>query len=340
MNCSTFIGNYVLAFALQWQLALVAFPSMLLLVVPGLICSRLLLDLASKIQMEYDKVGAIVEQALSAIRTVYSSTAELCITSTFSTALDRLVRLGLHQDLVKGIAIGSNNVTFAIFAFIYWYGGRFVRSHGAKGGTIMGVGLCIVNGGQAISMALLNVKHLVEAISVAERIMKMVKLSPGIDSENSEGEEMKEVKGEVEFRAVGFSYPAKPDARVFERFNLRVEAGKVIALVGGSGAGKSTVISLLQRFYDPTAGEILLDGVNIKKLRLNWLRAQMGLVSQEPVLFATSIKENILFGKEDATMEEVVAAAKVANADEFISHLPSRYETLVCSLMVIYDGFI
>lgn len=102
-----------------------------------------------------------------------------------------------------------------------------------------------------------------------------------------------------------------------------------MALVGGSGSGKTTVISLIQRFYDPDGGDILLDGVGIEKLQLKWLRSQMGLVSQEPALFATSIKENILFGKEDASFHEVLEAAKASNAHHFISQLPRGYDTQV-----------
>ena len=100
-------------------------------------------------------------------------------------------------------------------------------------------------------------------------------------------------------------------------------------MVGQSGAGKSTIINLLERFYDPIQGEILLDGVNIKSLQLKWLRSQMGLVSQEPILFATTIKENILFGKEGATSDEIMKAAKKSNAHNFIMQLPNGYDTLV-----------
>ncbi|KAB8086229.1 hypothetical protein EE612_009403, partial [Oryza sativa] len=135
--------------------------------------------------------------------------------------------------------------------------------------------------------------------------------------------------GEVEFRNVKFCYPSRPESPIFVSFNLRVPAGRTVALVGGSGSGKSTVIALLERFYDPSAGEVMVDGVDIRRLRLKWLRAQMGLVSQEPALFATSIRENILFGKEDATAEEVIAAAKAANAHSFISQLPQGYDTQV-----------
>ena len=119
------------------------------------------------------------------------------------------------------------------------------------------------------------------------------------------------------------------NSSVFTNLSLRVPAGHTVALVGASGSGKSTVIALLERFYDPSAGEVTLDGVDIRRLRLKWLRAQMGLVSQEPALFATTIRQNILFGKEDATEEEIVAAANAANAHDFISQLPQGYETQV-----------
>lgn len=170
-----------------------------------------------------------------------------------------------------------------------------------------------------------------EACSTTERIMEVIKRVPTIDSDNMEGEILQSVSGEVEFKNVTFVYPSRPDNVIFQDFSLKIPAGKTVALVGGSGSGKSTVISLLERFYDPVRGKILLDGVAVDKLQLKWFRSQMGLVSQEPTLFATSIKENILFGKEDATMDEVVAAAKAANAHNYISQLPQGYDTQVSS---------
>mgnify|MGYP000923280117 CR=1 FL=1 len=156
----------------------------------------------------------------------------------------------------------------------------------------------------------------------------------------STGEELPNVAGEVEFRNVDFCYPSRPESPVLVDFSLRVPAGHTVALVGPSGSGKSTAITLLERFYDPSAGEVALDGVDIRRLRLKWLRAQMGLVSQEPALFAMSLRENILFGEEDATEEEVVAAAMAANAHSFISQLPQGYDTLVIStkLALIITG--
>jgi len=144
-----------------------------------------------------------------------------------------------------------------------------------------------------------------------------------------EGLILENISGEVEFKHTMFAYPSRPESIIFQDFCLQIPAGRTVALVGGSGSGKSTTIALLQRFYNPVGGEILLDGVAIDKLQVKWLRSQMGLVSQEPALFATTIKENILVGKEDATMEEVVEAAKASNAHNFICQLPQGYDTQV-----------
>jgi ATP-binding cassette subfamily B (MDR/TAP) protein 1 len=174
-----------------------------------------------------------------------------------------------------------------------------------------------------------NIKYLAEASSAAERIMELIRRVPKIDSETGAGEVLESVAGEVEFRNVDFCYPSRPKSPVLVNFSLHVPAGRSVALVGASGSGKSTVIALLERFYDPSAGEVTFDGVDIRRLRLKWLRAQMGLVSQEPALFAMSIRENIRFGKEDAPEEEITAAAKAANAHSFISQLPRGYDTQV-----------
>lgn len=182
---------------------------------------------------------------------------------------------------------------------------------------------------RSLGSGLSNLKYFSEASAAAERVREVIKRVPKIDSDNMEGQILQNVSGEVEFRHIAFAYPSRPESIIFEDFNLRVPAGKSVALVGGSGSGKSTVIALLQRFYDPLGGAILLDGVAIDKLQLKWLRSQMGLVSQEPALFATSIKENILFGKEDASMEQVIEAAKASNAHNFISQLPEGYDTQV-----------
>ncbi|XP_042492774.1 ABC transporter B family member 15-like [Macadamia integrifolia] len=329
MNATTFVGCYVIAFLLMWRLALVALPFVMLVIAPGLICGRILMGMGKKVGEEYGKAGSIVEQAVSSIRTVYSFVGESRIMSEFSTALQGCVRLGLKQGLVKGMAIGSNSIVYSIWSFMFWYGSKLVMYHGGRGGTIFTVAACIAIGGISLGSGFVNLKHLSEASAAGERIMQIVKRVPKIDSDNNEGQVLQNISGEVEFKHIEFGYPSRPENAILRDFSLIVPAGRTVALVGGSGSGKSTIISLLQRFYDPLSGEILLDGFNIVKLQLKWLRSQMGLVSQEPALFTTSIKENILFGKEDATMDEVVEAAKSANAHSFISLLPQGYDTQV-----------
>lgn len=188
--------------------------------------------------------------------------------------------------------------------------------------------------------ALPNLSFISQATTAATRIFEMIDRVPVINSEDEIGKTLAFVRGEIEFKDVDFSYPTRPDTPVLQRFNLLVEAGKTIGLVGSSGSGKSTVISLLERFYDPVKGNILLDGHKIKKLQLKWLRSQMGLVNQEPILFSTSIKENILIGKQGASMETVVKAAQAANVHDFIMKLNDGYETKVSCVFLIQQNLI
>ncbi|XP_051121081.1 ABC transporter B family member 15-like [Andrographis paniculata] len=329
MNLSTFFGSYVVAFLLLWRLAIVGFPFIVFLLIPGLLYGRALMSISRKIKDEYNKAGAIVEQAVSSVRTVYSFVGESKIISAYSDALQGTVNLGLRQGLAKGLAIGSNGIVFAIWSFMSYYGSRMVMYHGAEGGTVFAVGAAIAIGGLALGSGLSNMKYFSEARAAAEHIKEVIQRVPKIDSDNMDGQILQTVSGEVEFKHINFAYPSRPESIVFEDFNLKIPAGKTVALVGGSGSGKSTTVALLQRFYDPLSGEILLDGVDIDKLQLKWLRSQMGLVSQEPALFATSIKENILFGKENASMEEIIEASKASNAHNFINMLPQGYDTQV-----------
>nr|XP_043633553.1 ABC transporter B family member 15-like [Erigeron canadensis] len=329
-NVATFGGAYFVSFMLLWKLAIVGLPFILLLVIPGLIYGRVLMSLSRQIREEYNKAGVVVEQALSNVRTLYSFVGESKTIREYSAALQGTMKLGIKQGLAKGLAIGSNGgVVFAAWSFMCWYGSRLVMYHGASGGTVFNVGAALNIGGIALGSGLSSLKYFSEAMAASERIREVIESVPKIDSDNLEGDTLEEVFGEVEFKNINFAYPSRPESWIFKDFSLKVPAGKTVALVGASGSGKSTTIALLLRLYDLQGGEICVDGVRINKLQLKWLRSQMGLVGQEPTLFGTTIKENILFGKEDATMEEVIEAARASNAHNFISQLPKAYETQV-----------
>ncbi|NXB01592.1 MDR1 protein, partial [Cnemophilus loriae] len=137
------------------------------------------------------------------------------------------------------------------------------------------------------------------------------------------------IKGNLEFKNVYFNYPSRPDVEILKGLNLKISSGQTVALVGGSGCGKSTTVQLIQRFYDPKEGMVTIDGQDIRTLNVRYLREVIGVVNQEPVLFATTIAENIRYGREDVTMEEIEKATKEANAYDFIMKLPNKFETVV-----------
>ena len=146
---------------------------------------------------------------------------------------------------------------------------------------------------------------------------------------SEEGDKPEEYDSTIRLKDVTFAYPTRPDIKVMENFSIDIEVGKTYALVGPSGCGKSTIIQLIQRFYDPLSGEVFVGGKDVRQLNTKWLRQHIGVVSQEPVLFDTTIAENIKYGKEGSTVAEVETAAKNANAHDFISALPEGYNTLV-----------
>lgn len=158
--------------------------------------------------------------------------------------------------------------------------------------------------------------------AAAFKMFETINRKPEIDAYDTRGKKPQDIRGDIELRDVHFSYPARPNEQIFAGFSLSIPSGTTAALVGQSGSGKSTVISLIERFYDPQAGEVLIDGVNLKEFQLKWIRSKIGLVSQEPVLFTGSIKDNIAYGKDGATDDEIRAAAELANAAKFIDKLP------------------
>ncbi|TQE00710.1 hypothetical protein C1H46_013649 [Malus baccata] len=165
--------------------------------------------------------------------------------------------------------------------------------------------------------------------AAAYKMFETISRNPTIDPYDTSGIVLQDVKGDVELKDVYFRYPARPDVQIFAEFSLYVPSGTTTALVGQSGSGKSTVIGLVERFYDPEAGEVLIDGVDLKKLQLKAIREKIGLVSQEPNLFTTTIRENIKYGKDDATDEEIRRATELANAAKFIDRLPQGIDAMV-----------
>ncbi|KAL4574000.1 hypothetical protein LXL04_020822 [Taraxacum kok-saghyz] len=341
-NClahlSSVVSSIIVGFILSWRLSIASLPFALLFVVPVLGIGVILKGLGMKMQGAYNTGGGVAEQAISSIRTVYSYVGEQQTIAKFSNALQTSMELGIQQGLTKGLMIGSMGMIFVAWAFVAWVGSYLVTEKGESGGRVFVSSICVIMAGLSAMSALPNVPFISDALAATTKMFEMISRVPQIDSENHKGKTFPSVRGHLEFRNVEFSYPSRPDTPILQGLNLKVKAGKTIGLVGGSGSGKSTIISLLERFYDPIKGDILLDGHRIKGLQLKWLRSQMGLVNQEPVLFATSIKENILFGKEGVSTDLVELAAKAANAHDFIVKLPDGYETQVGQFGIQLSG--
>jgi ABC-type multidrug transport system fused ATPase/permease subunit len=169
------------------------------------------------------------------------------------------------------------------------------------------------------------------AMGAAYKIYNTIDRVPIIDPDSTEGKKLETVKGHIVFTDTMFKYPTRPDTVVLKSLNLDIKPGMTVAFCGPSGSGKSTTIQLIQRFYDPLAGTVTLDGNNVKDLNVSWLRRQIGVVSQEPVLFNMTVKQNLLMGSHsgEVTEEEIIAACTKANCHSFITQLPNGYDTIV-----------
>ncbi|XP_039124821.1 putative multidrug resistance protein isoform X2 [Dioscorea cayenensis subsp. rotundata] len=337
-SLTAFVFLIVVAFKLSWRMASAVLPFSLFFIVPGVVYGKVLMKLGVEIRKEYGIAGGIAEQAISSIRTVVSYVGEQRSLEKYKKALEKSTELGIKQGFIKGLVTGSMGMIYAVWSFQSWVGSILIINMGESGGSVFISQICVILAGLSIMSSLPNVRYFSEAITASSRIFELIDRLSQLKNNDDMGVTIENIRGEIEFKSVKFSYPSRPDTLVISGLDLKVNAGQTIGLVGGSGSGKSTVISLLQRFYQPDEGVILLDGKDIRNLQLKWFRSQIGLVSQEPVLFATSIKENILFGNQEATMSEVVRAAKTANAHDFITNFPNGYDTHVGHFGVQMSG--
>ncbi|CAD6245579.1 unnamed protein product [Miscanthus lutarioriparius] len=332
---ATFVAGFVVGFTAAWQLALVTLAVVPLIAVIGGLSAAALAKLSSRSQDALSGASGIAEQALAQIRIVQAFVGEEREMRAYSAALAVAQKIGYRSGFAKGLGLGGTYFSvFCCYGLLLWYGGHLVRGHHTNGGLAIATMFSVMIGGLALGQSAPSMAAFAKARVAAAKIFRIIDHRPGIasrDGEDGGGVELESVTGRVEMRGVDFAYPSRPDVPILRGFSLSVPAGKTIALVGSSGSGKSTVVSLIERFYDPSAGQILLDGHELKSLKLRWLRQQIGLVSQEPTLFATSIKENLLLGRDSqsATQAEMEEAAMVANAHSFIVKLPDGYDTQV-----------
>ncbi|XP_063308979.1 mitochondrial potassium channel ATP-binding subunit isoform X1 [Pelobates fuscus] len=337
-NCTQTVGCFVSLYYISPKLTGMLIVVMPILVGVGAIIGSFLRRLSSRAQEQVAKATGMADEALGNVRTVKAFSMEKREVELYSAEVDRSCQC--NEALGVGIAVfqGLSNVALnCIVLGTIFVGGSLMAGNELSPGDLMS----FLVASQTVQRSMANMSVLfgqvVRGLSAGGRVFEFMSLEPVIPL--SGGERLVELKGDVEFKDISFSYPTRPGHDVLKHFYLRIPAGKTVAIVGQSGGGKSTVAALLERFYDPNQGAVHLDGVDIRSLDPSWLRGEIiGFINQEPVLFGTSIMENIRFGRPDATDEEVYEAAKQANADGFICNFPNGYKTTLGERGVTLSG--
>ncbi|KAE8445589.1 hypothetical protein EG329_013222 [Mollisiaceae sp. DMI_Dod_QoI] len=345
------ITAFVIAFTKSWKLTLVVGTTIpyIILVTMGL--SFVDSKLQGKMRAAYTQATSIAEEALGSVVSATSLGAIENVIAKFRQPLFLASRYGKIAGPIEATIYG--NMFFSIqsgYALALFYGVKLVdRGEIHNGGTVMVVLLSVLLGSSAMGMIAPSIPSFLQAGGSAQQVLKLLqpKISETRNFHQQSGLRPQDIDGEFILENVSFSYPQRPSVSILGGLSLTIPAGKVTAIVGYSGSGKSTIISLVERWYIPTKGRIYLDGRDIQKLDLKWLRSQIGLVQQDPTLFNDSISENVLNGlraSEMALLTEnekqalVIDACKQANAHEFIQNLPHGYDTNVGERASLLSG--
>ncbi|XP_063069028.1 bile salt export pump [Engraulis encrasicolus] len=328
---ATFIFGFTVGFIGGWKLTLVIIAVSPLI---GLGAGLLALAVGSLTGRElkaYAKAGAVADEVLYSIRTVAAFGGEDKEVERYDHNLGEAQAWGVKKGTITGMFQGYLwCIIFLAYALAFWYGSQLVLdTKELTPGSLMQVLFGVLLGAMNIGMASTCLEAFTSGCAAAKSIFDTIDREPEIDCFSEAGHKLEKVKGDIEFHNVDFNYPSRPDVKILDSLSMVIKAGETTAFVGPSGSGKSTTIQLMQRFYNPLQGMVSLDGHDIGSLNVPWLRSLIGIVEQEPVLFATTITENIRYGRPGVTMEEIIEATKQANAYNFIMELPQTFDTLV-----------
>lgn len=302
---------------------LLTFP---VLVLSALFFGKFIRKLSKKTQDQLANANVIVEETLQSIAVVKSFTNELFEVTRYKKSLSEVVKTAIHASKYRGLFISFTIVAlFGGFVAVSWYGAYLLQNGQSTVGELFSFILYTSFIGGSIAGLGDIYSSLQRSIGASERVLEILDQQ----DESNDAKKSLKLKGKVEFKEVSFTYPTRTDFEVLKSISLQVEAGEKIALVGPSGSGKSTIVSLLMRYYPLNVGEIQVDGKNISDYNLTDFRSNIGIVPQEVILFGGSIRENIAYGKSGATEAEIEAAARQANAWEFIESFPEKLDTLV-----------
>ncbi len=325
----TFIGALILIVITDWRLTLFMFALIPVVMLFGIVFGRRLRKLSGAVQDQLAGATTVLEESIGGVRVVQSFAREgyeigrfrAAIESTFKLAMKRIRLSAIFGPLVSFLGFGA-------VVSIFWFGGHEVLAGRLTAGQLfMFLILTMTIAGSIGSFSGLWT-GLQEALGATKRLFEILDTKPDI-SDAPNARSLPRVQGKIELDRVSFAYRDNTGTAILSDISIEVKPGEVFALVGPSGAGKTTLVNLIPRFFDPISGSICIDGIDIREVQVKSLREQIGLVPQETLLFGGTVRENILYGKLDATEAEMIDAARAANAHDFVLQLSKRYDTIV-----------
>ncbi|CAH1380444.1 unnamed protein product [Tenebrio molitor] len=335
---SIFVSGIITALVLGWKLALICIVSLPVSFGVTMIVSWLSTKFSKQEMEAYGAAGSIAEEVLSSIRTVVAFDGQ----EKEITRYEKHLQSGKKNNITKNLFSGISNgfmwfFVYASYALSFWYGVGLILEERYlpqeeityTPANMVALFFCTLTAMWNFGTGAPYFEIFATACGAAAKVFEILDTEPQINLYKNSGTKPKTMRGDISFKNVHFQYPSRPDVKILQSFNLYIKSGETIALVGSSGCGKSTCIQLIQRFYDSTSGSVTIDDNDITKLNLTWLRNKIGVVGQEPALFAATIADNIKYGNPSATQDNIEKAAKKANAHNFIKSLPRGYNTLI-----------
>ncbi|KAJ4353194.1 uncharacterized protein N0V89_004920 [Didymosphaeria variabile] len=349
---ATFITAYIISYIRYWKLALILTSTIVAIVLTGGALGRLSIGWSSLSLASYAKGGSIVEETISSIRNTIAAGTEDRLVKSYDKHLADAETPAFRAKATTTATVGFMMCyIYLSYALAFWLGSQYVANGECSLSDVLTILLAIIMGAFALGSVAPSMQAFATAIAAASKIYSTIDRPSPLDPTDKKGSKIdhSELKGMVVFRQVKLIYPSRPDVVTLDSVSFDARPNETTALVGVSGSGKSSLVGLLERFYEPLEGEILLDGVKIEELNLQWLRQQVGIVSQEPVLFATTVAQNIRLGLIGTKYEHlpdddkqvltlITEAAKTAHAHDFICDLSQGYQTNVGMRGLLLSG--
>ncbi|KAF0561604.1 multidrug resistance protein MDR [Gigaspora margarita] len=347
-NIVQFIASFIIAFTISWKMTLVTGFILPFLTINSCLMNKFGAIFTKKSLDFYSSAGIIAEEAISTIRTAVAFSTQKKLSELYDAYLADARKEGLKKSLSNGFALGAMFFgIYTAYALAFWFGSTLIINHELTPGQVTSAFFTLLFGTFSLSGFFVDIQALSLAAGAGPKVFGIIDRVPSIDIASDTGDKPEKVMGHIQLKMINFIYPTRPGVKILNNVSLDVDPGSTVALVGSSGSGKSTIISLILRFYDPISGGLFLDGRDIKSLNLAWLRRQISLVSQEPVLFKTTIAENVSYGlvgsiyenlPNNEKREMIENACKMANAHDFIMNLPDKYETMVGERGILLSG--